>query len=111
MKQSDAGLVSRRGFLESLGLVTAAGALAIRDAVSDELPKLDVKDPAAIALGYVEDASQVNLKKYPAYVQGTNCENCLQLQGKAGDKYRPCSLFPGKAVAVSGWCSGWTAEM
>ena len=50
-------------------------------------------------------------KKFPRYVAGSNCDNCLQLQGKPGNNYRPCSLFPGKFVAVSGWCSGWTAEM
>ncbi len=111
MDHPDAPPVSRRGFLQSVCLVTAAGALTLRDAVSDELPRLDVKDPAAMAVGYVEHASEVNGKKYPAYVQGANCENCLQLQGQAGNNYRPCTLFPGKVVAVSGWCSGWTAEM
>jgi hypothetical protein len=111
MKHPNAPRISRRGFVQSVCLATAAGALTIREAVSDELPRLDVKDPAAMAVGYVENASEVNRKKYPAYVQGANCENCLQLQGKAGDTYRPCSLFPGKVVAVSGWCSGWTAEM
>jgi hypothetical protein len=111
MKDPNASLISRRGFVQSVCLATTVGALSIRDAMSDELPRLDVKDPAAMAVGYVENASEVNVRKYPAYVQGANCENCLQLQGKAGNKYRPCSLFPGKVVAVSGWCSGWTAEM
>jgi hypothetical protein len=73
--------------------------------------RLDVKDPAAIALGYVENAAQVDIKKYPAFVKGSTCENCLQLQGSAGDNYRPCGLFPGKVVSVSGWCSSWTPEM
>jgi High potential iron-sulfur protein len=73
--------------------------------------RLDVKDPAAIALDYVENASQVDVKKFPQFVQGSNCENCLQLQGSAGNNYRPCSLFPGKLVSVSGWCKGWTPEM
>jgi hypothetical protein len=53
----------------------------------------------------------VDTKQYPNYVKGSNCENCLQLQGIAGNNYRPCSLFPDKLVSVSGWCSGWTAEM
>jgi hypothetical protein len=53
----------------------------------------------------------VDVKKYPSYVKDSNCENCLQLQGTAGDTYRPCAAFKGKLVSVSGWCSAWTAEM
>ena len=75
------------------------------------LPHLDVKDPAAVALGYVENAAQVDAKKFPAYVKGSSCEDCLLLQGKEGNAYRPCNLFPGKLVAVKGWCTGWTAEI
>lgn len=110
-------IVSRRIFLETLllgstvGAAGAFGSLGVRTAMADEPQKLDVKDPAAAAVGYVEKASQVNPKKYPAYVEGSNCANCLQLQGKPGNDYRPCGLFAGKLVAVSGWCSGWTAEM
>jgi hypothetical protein len=64
-----------------------------------------------VAVGYVENASRVDPKKYPDYVRGSNCENCLQLQGTAGTAYRPCSLFPAKLVAAAGWCSAWTAEI
>jgi hypothetical protein len=103
--------VSRRSFLQTLALGTTAALISTRTVRADELPKLDPKNPAATALGYVEDAAQVDTKKFPVYVKGSNCDNCLQLQGKAGNNYRPCSLFPGKLVAVGGWCSGWTAEM
>jgi High potential iron-sulfur protein len=89
----------------------AAAALGARASRGADPTKLDVHDPAAIALGYVENASQVDGKKFPKYVPGSNCDNCLQLQGKPGNNYRPCSLFPEKLVSVSGWCSGWTAEM
>jgi hypothetical protein len=103
--------VSRRAFLQTLTLSTAAGVVALPRARADEPAKLDPKDPAALALGYVEIASQADAKKFPVYVKGSNCDNCLQLQGKAGNDFRPCSLFPGKLVAVNGWCAGWTAEM
>jgi hypothetical protein len=102
---------SRRSLLQTLTLTVTAGLMAARNLRADELPKLDTADPAAKALGYVEDAARVDAKKYPTYIKGSNCDNCLQLQGKAGNAYRPCSLFPGKLVAVSGWCSGWTVEM
>jgi hypothetical protein len=103
--------MSRRALVKTLSLGLAAAGLGRRQARAAEPQKLDAKDPAAVALGYVESAAQVDVKKYPAFVKGTNCENCLLLQGKAGSDYRPCTLFPGKLVAVSGWCSGWTAEM
>ena len=101
----------RRELLQKLPLGAAASALAVHGVRAAEPQKLDVKDPAATAVGYVENAAQVDVKKFPAYVKGNNCENCLQLQGKAGSDYRPCSLFPEKLVAINGWCSGWTAEM
>jgi len=103
---------TRRRVVKQLGL--AAGCAAVLPALrarADTPPRLDVKDPAAIALGYVENAADVDPKKYPEYVKGTNCENCLQLQGTAGNNYRPCSAFPGKLVSVSGWCKVWTPEI
>jgi High potential iron-sulfur protein len=104
-------LVSRRVLVKTLTLGMAAASLRSAQTHGAEPQKLDVKDPAAVALGYVENAAQVDVKKYPAFVKGSNCENCLQLQGTAGSDYRPCALFPGKLVAVAGWCSSWTAEM
>jgi len=104
--------VTRRSLVQTLSMAAAAAALLPpRRSRAAELPHLDVKDPAATAVGYVEDARQVDAKKYPAYIKGSTCENCLLLQGSTGSHYRPCSLFPGKAVSISGWCSGWTAEM
>src|SRR5437879_3012363 len=102
--------LSRRALVTAVPLSIAAITLGRRSCAA-ETQRLDVKDPAAAALGYVENAAQVDIKKYPAYVQGSSCENCLQLQGKAGSDYRPCAIFPGKLVAVGGWCSSWTPEM
>ena len=104
--------VTRRAIVKNLSAAALmSGALPARPSLCAEPVRLDVKDPAAIALGYVLNVAQVDSKKYPQYVQGSSCENCLQLQGSAGNTYRPCSLFPGKLVSVSGWCSGWTPEM
>ena len=104
-------MITRRIMVRNLSFAAGLSAASWRSALCAAPARLDVKDPAAIALGYVESAAQVDIKKYPKYVQGSNCENCLQLQGTAGNTYRPCSLFPGKLVSVSGWCKGWTAEM
>ena len=53
----------------------------------------------------------MNTAKNPGYAPGSRCDNCLQLQGKAGDAYRPCGLFPGKLVSAGGWCKSWTPEI
>ena len=103
--------LSRREVLQRLaagaGIVVA---LPGRTALSAEA-HLDVKDPSAVAVGYVEDAAKVDAQQHPTYSKGSSCANCLQLQGADGASYRPCSLFPGKLVAAAGWCSAWTAEI
>jgi High potential iron-sulfur protein len=104
--------VTRRKVIKSLSLAAGLSVgLAWRPTFSAEAARLDVKDPAAAALGYVENVAHLDTKKYPEFVPGSTCENCLQLQGTAGNNYRPCGLFPGKLVSVSGWCKSWTPEM
>ena len=72
--------------------------------------KLDEKDPQAVALGYVDDASRADAKKFPKYAAGQTCSNCSLYQGKAGDAAGNCALFPGKQVSAKGWCSAWTKK-
>jgi High potential iron-sulfur protein len=104
--------VNRRSLIGNLILgASGAALLPARRSTAAELPHLEVKDPAAIAQGYIEDADRVDVKQYPAFVKGSSCENCLLLQGKPGTAYRPCDLFPGKLVAAKGWCRGWSAEI
>ncbi len=104
--------LSRRAVLKSLALATGVGATlsAARSAPAAPV-RLAVEDPAAIALGYVTDTAQIDRNKDPTYATGQSCANCLQLQGNAGEPYQPCALFPGKLVAVNGWCKGWTPEI
>jgi hypothetical protein len=104
--------MTRREIIKNLSLAAGlSAALPGRQTRGAASERLEVKDPAAAALGYVENAAQVDVKKYPGFVKGSTCENCLQLQGSAGNNYRPCSLFPGKLVSVNGWCKSWTPEM
>ena len=104
--------VTRRVVLKSMSWAAGASAAGSwRPSRGAESDRLDVKDPAAVAQGYVENVSQVDAKKFPQFVTGSTCENCLLLQGSAGNNYRPCSLFPGKLVSISGWCKGWTPEI
>ncbi len=72
--------------------------------------KLDPKDPAAVALAYFEDATKVDAKKFPMHKPNQFCWNCLQFQGKKGDGYKPCNLFPKKLVAENGWCKVWVKK-
>jgi len=104
-------VLTRRALVQNLAFTAGVAAVLPGPLRAAQPPRLDVKDPAAVALGYVENAAQVDSKKYPAFVQGSSCENCSQLQGTAGFNYRPCALFPGKVVSVSGWCSGWSEEI
>ncbi|HLW23231.1 MAG TPA: high-potential iron-sulfur protein [Steroidobacteraceae bacterium] len=104
--------LSRRAVVAALALGSLGaldpGAPAPRAAAP---VRVDPNDPAARALGYVENAQQVDARKYPGFIPGSNCDNCLQLEGKPGNEYRPCKTFQGKLVAVGGWCSAWTAEI
>jgi len=101
--------ISRRTLLVSL--CSGAAAVWSARASSAQPGRLDVKDPQAVSLGYVEDAARVDARKFPAYVKGSTCENCLQLQGTAGNPYRPCAAFKAKLVSIAGWGSAWTPEM
>jgi hypothetical protein len=74
-------------------------------AAAGPLPLLSPSDPAAVALKYTTDASQVAAMASPTFVQGQACSNCIQYQGAPGDSHGPCAIFPGKAVAAAGWCS------
>ncbi|KLV09398.1 MULTISPECIES: high-potential iron-sulfur protein [Photobacterium] len=95
---------SRRGFLKlSLGSligITIGNQLLVKPARAEDLPHLTSDDPQAKALKYVEQAPDSE----------KHCGNCALLQGNEGDEWRPCALFPGKAVNVNGWCSAWAKK-
>ena len=96
---------SRRTFMMSVAAVGAVSATA-----AHAQAKLDEKDPQAVALGYVADATKTDAKKYPKYVAGQVCSNCALYQGKAADAAGGCPLFAGKQVAGKGWCSAWAKK-
>ncbi len=104
--------LTRRTLLKSIAVALPASALLVkRDAQAADMPKVDPKDPTAMALVYVEDPANLD-KSNPAaarYAAGQTCANCIQIQADSGD-YRPCAIFPGKLVAAAGWCSVWAAK-
>ena len=104
--------LSRRDALKKLAvLLGAAGVVAgARRAAAADLPHLNEKDPNAMALGYHDDAAQVDPKQFQTYRPGQRCESCLQLQGQQGQPWRPCNLFPGELVNAGGWCRVWVPK-
>ena len=65
-------------------MTLAAGGSVVATAAIGQA-KLDEKDPQAVALGYVADASKVDTKKFPKYATGQLCSNCALYQAKATD--------------------------
>ena len=73
-------------------------------------PRLEESDPQAVALGYKQDTSKVDAKKYPNHASTQTCANCQLFQGKATDPSGGCPLFGAKQVASGGWCSAWNKK-
>ena len=103
--------IQRRTFMQ-LSAVTAAGYLvqSSREARAEDLPHLSADDPMASAMKYTEDASTVDVASRTNPAADQSCVNCALLQGNDGDAWRPCQIFPGKAVAAAGWCSVWAPK-
>ena len=66
--------------------------------------------PTAVALGYVHDASTVDVAKYPkrAGEEGAKqfCDNCIHYK-ETEPGWGTCGLFPNLLVAGPGWCNVW----
>ena len=103
--------IPRRKFLQ-LSAVAAAGAIAFpgREAQAGDLPHVAEDDQMAVGLKYTHDASTVDPASRARPDAEQNCANCQFIQGEDGAAWRPCQLFPGKAVAAAGWCSAWAPK-
>lgn len=99
---------SRRTFLiTSIGV---ASSLALSRQAFADAPKVSESDPTVVALGYKNDAAQVDKAKYAKYAAGQQCNNCQFFQGKPTDAWAPCPMFGGKQVSGKGWCSAYTKK-
>lgn len=97
---------TRRQFM----MVSAASVAALATTkVAYAQPMLSESDAQASALGYVENAKDVDTAKFPKYKEGQLCNNC-QLYSAKDDKAGACSIFPGKLVAGEGWCNLWVKK-
>jgi hypothetical protein len=111
VKESPLSKIARRKFIQ-LSAVAAAGCLIQpgREAKAQDLPQITEDDPLGKAMKYVHDASTVDPATRANPAADQNCANCALVQGADGDEWRPCQIFPGKAVNANGWCSVWAPK-
>jgi hypothetical protein len=115
---------SRRTFIQTT--VAAACALPIlmttKNSIAQTPPTAPVAptDPMAIALGYVDDATKVDVAKYPrkAGPEGAKmlCSNCIlyaggdiKIPGKDG-VWGKCNVIASGLVNSNGWCNSWAPK-
>ena len=100
-------MTTRRRLIQIIP-AAAAALLVARGASAQAM--VDEKDPQAVALGYVADASKVDKAKYPKFATGQVCANCQLYQAEASLANGPCAIFAGKKVAAKGWCSAYVKK-
>ncbi len=92
------------------GATAVALAITANGAAQAAGPKVEETDPMAVSLGYKEDTTKVDEKKFPKHTSAQNCTGCQLYQGAAKDAMGGCPLFAGKQVAGNGWCSAWAKK-
>lgn len=75
------------------------------------MPEVSENDPTAKSLGYRHDVADIDSSQYPRYQAGQICGNCALYQGGDGDEWAGCSIFPGKLVKATGWCSVYAPKV
>jgi hypothetical protein len=71
---------------------------------------VDEKDPQAVSLGYVADATKVDKAKFATYQAGQACSSCMLYQGAAGSAAGGCGIFAGRQVPAGAWCSAYNKK-
>ena len=66
-------------------------------------------EPQAVALGYKDDTTKVDEKKFPKHTAAQKCATASS-SGKASDATGPCAIFGGRAVSAAGWCNSWVKK-
>jgi hypothetical protein len=99
---------NRREFFAAASGITLASLIG-KHAVAADLPRLTEADSIAVSMGYKEDSTKVDAKKFATHKPAQTCANCRFYQGTTGDS-GPCQIFAGKSVAAKGWCQVWAAK-
>jgi hypothetical protein len=101
---------NRRQFLSVTGLIiggSALGTLWPQAVLAAPPPLVDLKDPTAKAVMYVEDH-----KKAPQ-AKGHHCATCsFYKKGEIrnGKEVGSCLIFAGKYVLAEGYCNSWAKK-
>ena len=98
---------TRRKFIQIVP-VASATLMAGQQAFAQPA-RLDEKDPQAVALGYLHDATKVDKAKQPKWAAGQLCSNCQLWQGGA-NPWGGCPLFGAKQVNAKGWCNAYVKK-
>ncbi len=98
---------NRRAFLLQVIAGTATVA-TVGDARAQQ--KVDPHDSQAAALGYVNDTTTADSKKFPKHTNDQKCNGCQLYSGLANAKEGPCAVFGGKLVSANGWCNSWVKK-
>ena len=72
--------------------------------------KVSEADPQAVALGYKDDTTKVDEKKFPKHTASQKCAGCQLFMAPATQPLGPCGVFGGKNVSANGWCSAWVKK-
>jgi hypothetical protein len=101
----------RRIVIKAMSAAGFIGATGVSTMVWAAVKKIDLKDPQAVALGYVDDTTKADAKKYPKHEKSQVCSNCQFYQtAQEENKVAPCAVLANKGVAAQGWCSAWAKK-
>jgi hypothetical protein len=84
-------------------MVTTTAIADERPATARPTTKLVETERSAILMGYKEDATKVDRKKYPKYQLGQTCAGCFLYNGKKGEADALCTAMY-RRVVPTGWC-------
>lgn len=110
MKTQSQRRVFIMGLVGAGGAVLAGNAFAQAAAPAAKVEKVDPKSAQATALGYVEDTTKVDQKKFPKHTKEQKCANCQLYVEKEKGKNGSCAIFPGKLVVNDAWCSAYVKK-
>jgi hypothetical protein len=99
-------MTTRRQFVITL-LPASAAMLALTRSAQAQAARIEETDATALAVGYKNDATKVDAKKFTTFAAGRVCSGCQLFQGKPTDAWAPCAIVGGKQVNAKGWCSAW----
>ena len=113
MSKKFANPVRRRIMIASLAAIASARyspTMFIEQARAATLLRLAEDDPAAKGLEYHIDAAEApRVDKAGTPAEEQFCHNCSFIQADDG-VWRPCQIFPSRAVSANGWCSAWSIK-